>query len=227
MRLAILVLTAAFVLGLTRPLAWGVEIEFLTPELPWAVADKGYLPPPFEVRVSGKCPLGGVGYTLAGGKLPPGIQLSRLGYLSGVPLHTGSFEFGVQASNGCSWTAKRFILVVTGEPIFTLKPARFEFQWITGEAPPPEQILHVSATWPRLPYQIFISTEGSEVDWLKATPEHGFTPREGSAMDEDQVHVRIDTSRLKPGHYSAALSVSAWQAPSPSPIAVDLSVIAK
>jgi hypothetical protein len=227
MRLAIFVLIAAFVLELSRPLAWGVEIEFLTPDLPWAVAEKGYAPAALEVRVSGKCPLGGVGYTLAGGKLPPGIQLSRLGYFSGVPLHTGSFEFSVHASDGCSWTAKRFTIVVTGEPILTLKPDRFAFQWIAGDVPPPEQMLHISATWPRLAYQIVSSTGGSDPDWLKATPEHGFTPREGSAMDDDQVHIRIDTTGLKPGHYAATLSVSAWQALPPSPVAIDLNVTAK
>jgi hypothetical protein len=223
MRLAILVLMSASLLMPIRALAWREEIEFLTGELPWAVAEKGYSPPPLEVRVSGSCPLGGVGYALAGGGLPPGIQLSRLGYFYGVPLHTGSFEFGVRASSGCSWTAKRFTIIVTGAPILTLKPSHLEFQWVSGEAAPPEQILHISATWPRLAYAVGIA----EGDWLKATPEHGFTPREGSAMDEDQVHVHVDASRLKPGRYSVALTVSAWQALTSSPVIVDLNVTAK
>ena len=68
MFIAILILFALLVPGRT-------EIEFVTEDLPWAIAEKGYEAPPLEVRVSGSCPIGGVGYALASGNLPPGIQL--------------------------------------------------------------------------------------------------------------------------------------------------------
>src|ERR1700722_15677488 len=73
MSIAILILFALLVPGRT-------EIEFVTEDLPWAIAEKGYEAPPLEVRVSGSCPIGGGGYALVSGALPPGMQLSRLGY---------------------------------------------------------------------------------------------------------------------------------------------------
>ena len=85
MFVAISVLSPLFVPATT-------EIEFVTMELPWAIVEKGYEAPPLEVRVSGSCPIGGVGYSVTSGALPPGMQLSRLGYLSGAPVHTGDFN---------------------------------------------------------------------------------------------------------------------------------------
>jgi hypothetical protein len=195
------------------------EIEFLTADLPWAVAEKGYEAPPLEVRVSGSCPHGGVGYSVVAGTLPPGIQLSRLGYFSGVPLHTGEFTFTIRASDGCGWTGKQFKLVVTGAPVIKVTPLRLSFTCKAGETPPEQRIM-VAATWPRLPYRLTLSTAA----WLTATPEHGTTPRQGSAMVEDIVHVTIDTAGLKPGHYTASITVSSWQALEPVRVEVELTV---
>jgi len=212
MLFAISVLLALFVPPTT-------EIEFLTAELPWAVAEKGYEAPPLEVRVSGSCPHGGVGYSVVSGALPPGIQLSRLGYFSGAPLHSGEFAFTVRASDGCGWTAKQFKLVVTGAPVITATPAHLVFVCKAGETPPEKNVL-VSATWPRLAYRLTLSNAA----WLKATPEHGTTPRQGSAMADDIVHVTIDTVGLKAGHYTASITVSSWQVLEPVRVDVELTV---
>jgi len=193
------------------------EIEFLTTELPWAVAEKGYEAPPLEVRVSGSCPHGGVGYGVVSGALPPGIQLSRLGYFSGAPLHTGEFPFTVRASDGCGWTAKQFKLVVTGAPVITVTPMRLTFVCKAGET---EQKMLVAATWPRLAYRLTLSNAA----WLTATPEHGTTPRQGSAMADDIVHVMIDTVGLKAGQYKASITVSSWQVLEPVRVEVELTV---
>jgi len=195
------------------------EIEFVTVDLPWAIAEKGYEAPPLEVRVSGSCPHGGVGYAVVAGALPPGIQLSRLGYFSGAPQHSGEFTFTVRASDGCGATAKQFTLVVTGAPVITVAPTRISFTCKAGEAPQERQI-RVSATWPRLAYRLTASNEA----WLTATPEHGATPRQGSAMADDIVHLRVDTAGLKPGHYSASITVSSWQVLKPVNIEVELTV---
>jgi hypothetical protein len=211
---AISVLLALFV-----PWFYSTEIEFVTAELPWAVAEKGYEAAPLEVRVSGSCPIGGVGYAVVSGALPPGIQLSRLGYFSGVPLHTGEFTFVVRASDGCGWIAKQFKLVVTGAPVLTVTPAHITFSGKTGENPLEQQI-RVSATWPRLAYRLTVSS----VAWLTATPEHGTTPRQGSGMADDIVHLRIDTVGLKPGKYNATVIVSSWQALEPVSVEVELTL---
>ena len=55
------------------------DIEFVTPELPWAILHKGYAPPPLAARASGACPLGGISFAVVSGELPPGLHLSRLG----------------------------------------------------------------------------------------------------------------------------------------------------
>jgi hypothetical protein len=189
------------------------EIEFVTVDLPWAIAEKGYEAPPLEVRVSGTCPIGGVGYTIVSGALAPGIQLSRLGYFSGAPLHTGEFKFTVRASDGCGWAAKMFTMVVTGAPVIKVTPTRISF---SGKVPAVQEI-RVSSTWPRLGYQITVSN----APWLTATPEHGATPRQGSAMADDIVHLRVDAAELKPGHYSASIMVSSWQALEPVRVEIE------
>jgi len=217
MPVAISVLLALFV-----PPAFLVattEIEFVTGELPWAVAEKGYEAPPLEVRVSGLCPHGGVGYAVVSGKLPPGIALSRLGYFSGAPLHTGEFPFTVRASDGCGWSAKQFKLVVTGAPVITVTPVLLSFVCKAGETPAEQRML-VSATWPRLAYRLVLS----DAAWVTATPEHGTTPRQGSAMAEDLVHVRVNTVGLKAGHYAASIAVSSWQGLEPVRVEVELTV---
>jgi hypothetical protein len=209
---AILVLFALLVPATT-------EIEFITVDLPWAIAEKGYEAPPLEVRVSGSCPHGGVGYAVVSGALPPGIQLSRLGYFSGAPLHTGEFKFTIRASDGCGWAGKEFTLVVTGAPMITVTPMRLSFQCKAGETPPEQQV-RVSATWPRLAYRLTTS----DAAWLTATPEHGATPRQGSAMAFDLVHLRVDTVGIKPGHYSTSIEVSSWQVLQPVRMEVELTV---
>lgn len=209
---AILLLFALFVPVTT-------EIEFVTMDLPWAIAEKGYEAPPLEVRVSGSCPAGGVGYAVVSGALPPGIQLSRLGYFSGAPLHTGEFRFTVRASDGCGWAGKQFTLVVTGAPVIKVTPLRISFACKAGEAPP-EQQMRVSATWPRLAYRLTTS----DAAWLIAVPEHGATPRQGSAMADDIVHLRIDLAGIKPGHYTASIAVSSWQVLQPVRVEIELTV---
>jgi len=209
---AILILFALLVPGRT-------EIEFVTADLPWAIAEKGYEAPPLEVRVSGSCPIGGVGYAVVSGALPQGVQLSRLGYFSGAPLHTGDFSFTVRASDGCGWSEKQFALEVTGAPVITVTPMHISFSCKAGENPPEQQI-RVSATWPRLAYRL----AASNAAWLTATPEHGSTPRQGSAMADDIVHLRVDATGLKPGHYPASINVSSWQVLEPRRVEIELTV---
>jgi hypothetical protein len=169
---------AASILGITlaMPEARAAAIEFVTGELPWAALDKPYAPAPLEVRTGGTCPLGGIGFAVISGALPPGIAFSRLGYFSGTATLPGAYDLTIRAANGCSWIARRFTIIVSQAPVFTIKPERVTFQAVVGEGAPPEQILRVSATWPRLPYEITI-TGG---DWVKALPDQGRTPSDAN-----------------------------------------------
>jgi len=217
------------------------DIEFITQELPWAIVDKGYAPPPLEARGSGRCPSGGISYALVSGELPPGVRMSRLGYLSGVPTRRGSFEIIVRVTNGCTWTTKHFTLTAAGAPILSGSPQALEFQWSLSGPAPEQQVVHVTATWERLAYQAT-----SNVAWLTSTPEQGFTrpqgsprpqdlPRGGSKPDHDDdtggtagtgdaVYVRAEPKDLKPGRYEGLVTVSAWQAAEALRIPVVLTV---
>jgi hypothetical protein len=205
-----------------RPLRGGGEMEFITVELPWAAVDKGYAPAPFEVRSGGSCPLGGIGYAVVSGTLPQGLQLSRLGYFSGTASRVGTYVFTIRVSNGCSQTEKQFTLVVSAAPVLTIAPMHLIFIAAEGEGAPGQNLL-VSSTWPSLPYGIKV-TDG---EWLTALPEQGRTPGPVAIATGDSVRVRIDASRLKPGHYAATLMFSAWQAAPAAAVVVELAVLAK
>jgi hypothetical protein len=43
-------------------------------------------------------------------------------------------------------------------------------------------------------------------------------------MADDIVHLRIDSAGLKPGHYSASITISSWQALEPVRVEVELAV---
>jgi hypothetical protein len=213
------------ILGVLTP-ARAADIEFVTQELPWAIIDKPYSLGPLEVRSSGACPLGGVGYSAVGGVLPPGIEMSKLGYFSGTPMRTGVFGFAIRVSDGCTWVAQRFTLTVTGAPVITVSPDTLVFE---GAG---EKLVHISATWPRLSYGVTIggatiSGETAGAAWVKILPAHGFTPRETSALTADDVVVAVDPAALKPGHYSARITVTAWQALEAPTVAVELEVTEK
>ena len=231
----VLVLMTMLTLVLSTPtLNAGAGMEFVTPELPRAALGKGYGPAPLEVRVGGRCPLGGIGYTVMAGKLPPGLQLSRLGYFSGMASRAGSYDFVIRAANGCSVAMKQFTIVVTIAPLLTVTPAHLIFVAAEHDGSP-EQSLLVSGTWPNLPYSIAIAGG----DWLTALPEQGrtpgvsFTPASSAtsspipAAAGDTVRVRIHSSNLSPGHYSATLTFSAWQATPSAAVVVELTVLGK
>jgi putative Ig domain-containing protein len=218
----------------TQTLNGGTGMEFVTPELPRAALGRGYEPAPLEVRIGGRCPLGGIGYAVMGGKLPPGLQFSRLGYFSGTASRAGSYDFVIRAANGCSVAMKQFTIVVSAAPLLTVTPAHLIFVAAEHDGSP-EQSLLVSATWPDLPYNITIAGG----DWLTALPELGRSPGVSpssapstvanvvSSVAGDTVHIRIHCSNLSAGHYSATLTFSAWQAAPSGAVVVELTVLGK
>jgi hypothetical protein len=208
---------------LSSALQAGADMEFLTEELPWAVVGREYSPAPFEVRVTGRCPAGGVGFAVASGTLPPGLKLSRLGYFSGTPKQTGQFEFDLRAVNGCSAVDRHFALLVTDAPRLIVTPAKLSVACSEGVNPPPAAI-QVVGSWPDLAYQVSVSGG----DWLAASPQEGRTSREAvprkiGAVHSDDIAIGFHASGLKPGRYTALVVVSAWQA-EPMMVVVDLTV---
>jgi hypothetical protein len=231
---ALVLMTMLTLVLCIQTLNGGAGMEFVTLGLPRAALSKGYEPAPLEVRVGGRCPLGGIGYAVMGGKLPPGLQLSRLGYFSGIASRAGSYDFVIRAANGCSATMKQFTIVVSAAPLLTATPAHLIFVAAEHDGSP-EQSLLVSATWPNLPYKITIAGG----DWLTAQPELGRTPGSTSSSASnptsgsvssvagDTVRISIHCSNLSAGHYSATLTLSAWQAAPSATVVVELTVLGK
>src|SRR6185295_19500824 len=71
------------------------DLEITSRDLPWAVVDRPYAQPPIEVLDGGRCPVGGLGFAMISGSLPPGIRLSHAGYLTGAASKAGSYWFAV------------------------------------------------------------------------------------------------------------------------------------
>jgi len=129
---------------------------------------------------------------------------------------------------------KQFTIVVSAAPVLTITPAHLIFVAAENDGSP-EQSLLVSATWPNLPYSISIAGG----DWLTALPELGRTPGVPSNPSlntvstvistpaGDTVRVRVRCSNLNAGHYSATLTLSAWQAAPSAAVVVELTVLAK
>ncbi|MBK9705962.1 MAG: putative Ig domain-containing protein [Acidobacteria bacterium] len=65
---------------------------------------------------------GAVNFTLTGGSLPPGLNLTSAGVLSGTPTQTGSYNFLIKATdaNGCAGMLSYSILIAC--PVITLSP---------------------------------------------------------------------------------------------------------
>jgi hypothetical protein len=192
------------------------EVEMVTEDLPWAVVDRAYSPAPLDVRVTGRCPAGGVGFAIASGALPPGLKLSRLGYFSGVPTRTGLFGFTVRAENGCGSANRGFGLLVTDPPKLKIAPEQLAVTSKAGENLT-DTAIHLTANWPQLAYLVNVVYGEGGSNWLSAVPEHGMTskesiPRRLADVPSDEIAVRFHASELKAGRYEAQVSVSAWQA---------------
>lgn len=183
------------------------DLEIISREMPRAIVDRAYEPPPLEVQNGGRCPVGGMGYAVISGSLPPGVHLSHAGYLTGTPAKIGSYWFAVRAANGCSRATRWIEVVVTGAPILRIFPDRLRF--VVDDGPTPPQTVRVSSSWPRLEYQVSIKTSK---EWLKAIPRRGITPRAGDSMDADVMEISVDAKGMKPGFYRGEVAVSAWGA---------------
>ena len=122
-----------------------LPLQIIDPQAPWWVTPAGDLgvrpiegpdgnPPAFSFQLQAADYLGvinpaewftgGYGYTLVAGALPPGVTLSLLGRLSGVPTEPGTYNFTVRITNAVlnplgvrDWAERSFTLIVYGNVI--------------------------------------------------------------------------------------------------------------
>lgn len=211
---------ASVCLFVRYPVAFGADdLEIAARDLPWAIVDRPYAPLPLEVLDGGRCPVGGLGFATISGALPPGMRLTRAGYLTGTPSKIGHYWFAVRVANGCSKATRWMDLVVSGAPLLQVSPERVRF--VSDDGPLRPQPVRVSASWPKLEYQVSIR---SGKEWLKATPRRGVTPKAGDSVDADVLELVVDPKGLKAGFYRGEVVISAWGALDAPVIKVELVV---
>jgi hypothetical protein len=204
--------------GLLLPGA-GSALEFSSDTLPRAVVDQPYTPPALLVYGAARCPAGDVTFTLDGA-LPPGLQLTALGQITGVPGKTGIYNFRVRAADSCTATVKPLSIVVAGAPILIVRATTLEFHYRRGGAAPVSQSVLVASTWPDLPYYF----DRPDVLWLHAVSRSGRTPRPGAAVEADRVEISVEPGALTPGRYEARLRFWTWQGANAPSVSVRLDV---
>jgi hypothetical protein len=194
-------------------------LDFTPTELPWAVVDEAYKPPPLLVKGGGNCHAGEATFTAAS-ELPEGISITGVGQFGGVPRKTGTYNFKLRIADPCSAKVRDMTLVVTGAPILVISATSLEFHYTRNGPPPEPQAVLVRSTWPDLAY----SVESHEVPWLRATAAKGRVPRIGAPVDADRVTVRVTPASLAPGSYEASLTFWAWQGANTPTIKIRLTV---
>ncbi|MEI9975197.1 MAG: putative Ig domain-containing protein [Ignavibacteriota bacterium] len=123
----------------TVPVAVGTSDGYLTPSLPFTIISPG--PPPLQLLTFSPLPSGTVGvaysttftasqgaggyaFSVTAGTLPPGLQLSPTGVLSGTPTTFGASQFTVQVSDSAQNTVSRdFALNIAPAPLQLTTPA--------------------------------------------------------------------------------------------------------
>src|SRR5215471_11266427 len=93
------ILPLIFGAGLLLP-GNGSAIDFSAPELPWAIVDHPYTTPALAIYGGARCPGGDARFT-AEGLLPPGLAITALGQITGVPRRNGTYSFRVRVSDAC------------------------------------------------------------------------------------------------------------------------------
>ncbi len=211
---------AAIALCLLAPLPGRTaSAGFRTRELPWAALGAPYRAV-LETYVDGRCIDGGVRYS-AESALPPGLELHGE-TISGVPEVLGAFAIRLRASNGCGEEDRDFVLQVTGRPILQVAPQALDIEYRVGGPAPEAKTVLVSATWPKLAYDL---NKGSET-WLRVRQQAGVTPLPGSPYSGDVLRVQIVPANLTPGTYESAIVISGPMGAAAVTLPVRLRVVA-
>src|SRR5581483_3552187 len=157
-------------------------------------------PPALAAYGAARCPAGDVSFSVEG-DLPPGLGMTGLGQITGVPAKIGVYTFLVRAADSCSAIIKPLRIFVTGAPILIVPAATLEFRVPRGGPAPEPQAVSVSSNWPDLPYYI----EYSDVHWLRAVARSARTPKQGAAFESDRVEISVQLGSLAAGTYEGHL----------------------
>jgi Putative Ig domain len=176
-------------------------LDFAPTDLPWAVIEKDYNPPPLAIKGGAHCEPADAVFTAASA-LPEGLSIRGSGQFEGVPRKTGTYHFRIRVEDSCSSKVREVQLFVTGAPILVVSVKTLEFRYSRGGPPPEPQALLVRGTWPGRAYSIDLH----DAAWLRAIPTSGSVPRISGTLDADRVKVTVDSGSLAPGVYDGKLT---------------------
>jgi len=138
-------------------------------------------------------------WLLAGGSLPPGISLSPIGVVNGVPTVAGVYDFTLKVQDGLLFTTEKPCQLRVNGP-FRVFPSELSFRGSANGGVPPPQTLSVSSSNAGQSISVRTSTDDGQ-PWLRATPSTGTLPV--------AIEVTADPRSLPPGQYAGTVTVAA------------------
>lgn len=190
-------------------------------ELPPAFAGKEYSGGPLS-STGNVCGQQNVVWTVAKGQLPPGLDLSAAGFLSGIVNTPGEWNFTVRAQSGCGTIDHPYTLHVLASPLFDVRPGSIAMDAPMGRAGESQFSIRVGSNHAGLPYTM----ETSGQSWFRARARENMIPAAGRALTADLIEVTIDPSQLPPGKHKGWIKLSAWRAMAPVVIPIEARVLA-
>ncbi|MEZ5399110.1 MAG: hypothetical protein R2729_05530 [Bryobacteraceae bacterium] len=201
--------------------AAGAQFDLAPARLPAGYLQRAYSGGPILAAGGGQCPNNVVTLTLAGGSLPPGVELTPAGYLRGYPSAPGSYRFLVRAANACGWADREFSIEVSGAPVLLVNPPSVQFRVLAGQRAPEPVLLRISSDTAGLAYTL----DGPAADWVEARIRAGVTPGPEAAFDADTIALYFDFTRLEPGTHRTSLRLSAWRGVEPAEVPIEVTVL--
>ena len=143
----------------------------------------------------------------AGASLPPGLTLSSSGLLSGTPMQSGDYTFGVDFKQGTApGGALAVSLHVTGSSAaaITVKPDSLSFSLTQGSSTVATQSIVIANSGSSAQNFTASATTNSGGNWLTVSPGTGTI----APFTNGSVSVNVDAGSLKPGTYSGTVSIT-------------------
>jgi hypothetical protein len=159
-------------------------------------------PPAGQVGASYSTQLTAIGcngsyqWSLVGGALPLGLNLSSTGVVSGTPALLGQYFVTVQAKDSSSVIATAGIVfsIAPAQAGLVASPGSLTFSGLQGGSNPPTQLISVSSNV-KTTFNVT-----SDSAWLSATPASGTTP--------NSLSVTAAVGTLTAGTYSGKLTIT-------------------
>ncbi|MCC6591521.1 MAG: hypothetical protein IT168_32845 [Bryobacterales bacterium] len=200
---------------------WLLAFIIQPADLPPAIAGKEYSGGPLTATEN-TCGQQNVIWSVPKGQLPPGLNLSPAGFVSGLVNLPGEWRFTVRAQSGCTTFDQPYTLHVLPSPLFDIRPGSISLEAPLGPYGESRFDIRVGSNQAGLPYTI----ETSGQSWFRARARENMIPAAGRALTADLIEVMVDTSRLPPGRHKGWIKLSAWRAMAPVVIPIEARVVA-